>query len=157
LAPAHSRSPDIRKFKQWQDAEYVVTSLDTSRMRLAVDGVFAEHEACSNVWIEHKGTPVSIGSGFTAEQRLAYAKDPSLIVSANDSAPTPSSAPRRMALSCVLLLRCRLYRAVLMRLRQVGKEITVEYFSESEAAGRPGALSLRFPRVKKVWEGKRDV
>ncbi|RSH93601.1 hypothetical protein EHS25_006246 [Saitozyma podzolica] len=113
-----THSPDIRKFKQWQDAEYVVTSLDTSRMRLAIDGVFAEHEACSNVWIKHKGTPVSIGSGFTAEQRLAYAKDPSLIV---------------------------------------GKEITVEYFSESEAAGRPGALSLRFPRVKKVWEGKRDV
>ncbi|GFZ50295.1 hypothetical protein JCM24511_08051 [Saitozyma sp. JCM 24511] len=113
-----ARSPDIRKFKQWQDAEYVVTSLDASRMRLAVDGVFAEHEACSNVWIEHKGTPVSVGSGFTAEPRLAYAKDPSLIV---------------------------------------GKEITVEYFSETEAVGRPGALSLRFPRVKKVWEGKRDV
>lgn len=41
----------------------------------------------------------------------------------------------------------------------VGKQITVEYFGESEAADREaGVMSLRFPRVKKVWEdGKRDV
>ena len=70
----------MRKFKHWQDAEYVVRSLDTSVMRLAVNGVFGEHTACSNVWIDHNGTPVSIGSGFTAEQRLAYAEDPGLIV-----------------------------------------------------------------------------
>ncbi|RXK38888.1 hypothetical protein M231_03837 [Tremella mesenterica] len=112
------RSSDLRKFKRWQDAEYVVKSIDTGKMRLAVDGVFGEHLACANVWIEHKGTPVSVGSGFSAEQRLAYAKDPELIV---------------------------------------GKEITVEYFSESEATDRPGKMSLRFPRVKAVYDGKRDI
>jgi DNA ligase-1 len=138
-------------------------------MRLAIDGVFAEHEACSNVfWIKHKGTPVSIGSGFTAEQRLAYAKDPSLIVSATDPRishhHTTTLRLHHDRFVCTASLRpvfgqLPLHRAVLMRPRprQVGKEITVEYFSESEAAGRPGALSLRFPRVKKVWEGKRDV
>ncbi|KAK8849396.1 hypothetical protein IAR55_004728 [Kwoniella newhampshirensis] len=74
------RSTDIRKFKKWQDAEYIVKSLDTSTMRLAIDGTFAEHEAMSNVWIEHDGHPVSVGSGFTAEQRLRYAKHPEEIV-----------------------------------------------------------------------------
>jgi len=40
---------------------------------------------------------------------------------------------------------------------KVGKEITVQYFSESRALDRGGA-SLRFPRVKKVWEeGRRDI
>jgi DNA ligase-1 len=104
-------------------------------MRLAVDGVFGEHEACSNVWIEHRGTPVSVGSGFSAEQRLRYARDPEAIVS-----------------------RARNFMGWQADDDQVGKEITVEYFSESEAAGRPGAVSLRFPRIKKVWEeGNRDV
>jgi DNA ligase-1 len=33
----------------------------------------------------------------------------------------------------------------------------VEYFSESESASREGIKSLRFPRIKKVWDGERDV
>ncbi|KAL7424834.1 hypothetical protein Q5752_000519 [Cryptotrichosporon argae] len=114
------RSSDVLKFKQWKDAEYMVTALDKSRMRLAVDGVFAEHDACANVWVEHDGHPVSVGSGFTADQRLRYARDPSLIV---------------------------------------GKQITVQYFGESESSDRgQGIKSLRFPRVKQVWEdGRRDI
>jgi DNA ligase 1 len=44
---------------------------------------------------------------------------------------------------------------------QIGKQMTVEYFAESLSNGRGGAeggVSLRFPRVKKVWEdGERDV
>jgi DNA ligase 1 len=55
--------------------------VDNSRMRLAVDGVYGEYEAMANVWIEHKGTRVSVGSGFTAEQRLKYGVNPDLIVS----------------------------------------------------------------------------
>lgn len=47
-----------------------------------------------------------------------------------------------------------------LRLRReeniVGKTITVEYFGESEVPGRDGK-SLRFPRVKTVWDGPRDV
>ncbi|WWD20017.1 hypothetical protein CI109_104490 [Kwoniella shandongensis] len=74
------RSTDIRKFKKWQDAEYLVKSLDTSKMRLSINGIFAEHEAMSNVWIEHDGHPVSVGSGFTAEQRLRYSRNPEQIV-----------------------------------------------------------------------------
>lgn len=41
----------------------------------------------------------------------------------------------------------------------IGKEITVEYFEESRSHNRSDQLtSLRFPRVKAVWEtGKRDM
>ncbi|WVF68830.1 hypothetical protein IAT40_003603 [Kwoniella sp. CBS 6097] len=70
------RSPDIRKFKKWQDAEYVVESIDTSSMRLSINGVFGTYEALSNVWISHEGHKVSVGSGFTADQRIRYAQNP---------------------------------------------------------------------------------
>ncbi|WWC73387.1 uncharacterized protein I206_107354 [Kwoniella pini CBS 10737] len=119
------RSPDIRKFKKWQDAEYKVESLDISPMRLAVNGVFGEHNALANVWINHDGHSVSVGSGFTADQRMRYAKYPEQII---------------------------------------GKYITVEYFGESDSMERDkkangaGKKSLRFPRIKMVWEeGKRGM
>ncbi|ODN78289.1 hypothetical protein L202_03936 [Cryptococcus amylolentus CBS 6039] len=117
------RSPDVRKFKEWQDAEYPVLSLTTTTMRLSINGTFAERQAMANVWIEHKGTKVAVGSGWTAEERVRYAERPEEIV---------------------------------------GKEITVEFFEESERLGadgeKEGGKSLRFPRVKKVWEeGKRDI
>ncbi|WVQ96360.1 hypothetical protein IAU59_003465 [Kwoniella sp. CBS 9459] len=130
------RSPDVRKFKKWQDSEYIVESIDTSSMRLSVNGVYGTYEALSNVWISHEGHRVSVGSGFTADQRIRYAKD--------------SEGPDGI----------------------VGKMITVEYFSESVAANRnrskskskgsvtngDGGKSLRFPRVKMVWEeGKRGM
>lgn len=88
-----SISKDMRKFKEWKDAEYVVKSLETSVMRLSIDGVFAERKACSRVWIEHKGTPVSVGSGFTADERVRYANDPSLIVS--DAEPSSSGVGKK--------------------------------------------------------------
>lgn len=122
------------KFKQWQDAEYTVVGLDTSVQRLSVGGVYGEHLAMSNVWIEHKGHRVSVGSGFTTEQRLRYAANPNEIVSKLRPESQRAHAPA-----------------------QIGKQITVEYFEESTAAGREEA-SLRFPRVKTVWdEGKRSV
>jgi hypothetical protein len=44
---------------------------------------------------------------------------------------------------------------------QIGKQVTVEYFGESTSDARDkkgGGLSLRFPRIKHIWEGeKRDV
>ena len=54
-------------------------------MRLAVDGVFGEYDAMANIWIEHKGVRVSVGSGFTAEQRIRFGKRPEDIV----SSPSP--------------------------------------------------------------------
>lgn len=37
----------------------------------------------------------------------------------------------------------------------IGKEITVQYFEES--TDKDGNLSLRFPTVKAIWDGKRNV
>ena len=81
---------DIRKFKRWLDAEYTVIEVDNNRMRLAVDGVFREHDAMANIWIEHKGVKVSVGSGFTAEQRIRFGKHPEEIV----STPSPLGETR---------------------------------------------------------------
>jgi DNA ligase-1 len=75
------RRSDIRKFKKWQDAEYNVIDVENSRMRLAVNGVYGEYDAMANIWIEHKGVRVSVGSGFTADQRIQFGKNPELIVS----------------------------------------------------------------------------
>nr|ODN91310.1 hypothetical protein L203_01515 [Cryptococcus depauperatus CBS 7841] len=116
------RSTDIRKFKKWQDAEYTVESFDTSNMRLAVSGTFSEYKALSNIWISHKGHPVSVGSGFTAQQRLRWVEHPEEIL---------------------------------------GKVVTVEFFEECEAQDRKGkgdeGKSLRFPRIKAVWDKQREI
>lgn len=88
---AEMGSTDIRKFKQWLDAEYTVVGVDNNRMRLAVDGVFGEYDAMANIWIEHKGVRVSVGSGFTAEQRIRYGQRPGDIVS-----PLPKSWEREL-------------------------------------------------------------
>lgn len=63
-----------------------------------------------------KGNRVSVGSGFTLDQRRRYVDTPDGII---------------------------------------GNQITVRYFSES--LGDSGVVSLRFPTVKAVFEGKRDV
>jgi DNA ligase-1 len=81
---------DIRKFKKWQDAEYTVVGHDMSCMRLAVDGVFGEYEALAAIWILHKGVKVSVGSGFTADQRIKFGANPDLIVSIRDLCPSAS-------------------------------------------------------------------
>lgn len=105
----------MMKVKEWEDAEYVVKSIDTGLMRLPDTG--ENKLVATNVNIEHKGNTVSVGTGFSMQNRILYAQDPSLIV---------------------------------------GKTITVRYFSESKKEN--GAVSLRFPTVKAIYEnGGRDV
>ncbi|BEI94441.1 uncharacterized protein CcaverHIS019_0700130 [Cutaneotrichosporon cavernicola] len=111
-----SRSSDVLKYKQWQDAEYEVVDIETSVQRLSVNGAYGEYEALAAVIIEHKGHRVAVGSGFTTMQRLQFRRRENI----------------------------------------VGKTMTVEYFGESEVPGREGK-SLRFPRVKALYEGAREV
>ena len=49
-------------------------------MRLALHGQFALRRALAAVVIFHHGVRVAVGSGFTAEQRVAYAEDPAAIL-----------------------------------------------------------------------------
>lgn len=49
------RSSNVRKYKEWQDSEYVATGIETGPIRLSVNGIFQEREACTNILFEHKG------------------------------------------------------------------------------------------------------
>ena len=68
----------------------------------------------AQVWIEHKGYKVKVGSGFSQEQRIQY-----------------------------------------MTENIVGKLITVQYFEETK--NDKGGISLRFPTVKHIYDGGRDM
>lgn len=74
------RSPAILKVKAWQDAEYTVEDIECRPMHLALGGQMAERHALSNIVVRHKGTRVSVGTGFSAAQRLHYAAHPEDIV-----------------------------------------------------------------------------
>lgn len=103
------------KLKEFVDAEYIVKSIETGLIRVPDTG--ENKLMLTNVNIEHKGYPVSVGSGFSIQSRIDFAQNPERII---------------------------------------GKPITVRYFSESKKEN--GAVSLRFPTVKAVFEdGERDI
>ena len=45
-------------------------------MRIVKDGREEYLDMLSQVWIEHKGYEVKVGSGFSQEQRLKYTQEP---------------------------------------------------------------------------------
>lgn len=113
------RSNDLLKVKKMHDDEYVVQDVESGPFRIIDPGTGLETtiETMTNVIIEHKGNPVSVGSGFTIDQRQKYYTSPDKII---------------------------------------GKEITVQYFEESQ--DKTGKHSLRFPVCKFVFEeGTRTV
>ena len=83
-------------------------------MAVVRDGKEKQETMLSQVWIEHKGYKVKVGSGFTQEQRLKYTQEPI-----------------------------------------IGKTITVQYFEETK--NDKGGISLRFPTVKHIYDGKRNM
>lgn len=70
------KSRNLLKIKQFQDAEYVVEEVMVGNMRLPIHGVFQESQVMTNVVIRHRGNRVGVGSGFSAEDRIRYGKDP---------------------------------------------------------------------------------
>ena len=108
------RSKNLLKVKTFHDAEYEVLDVDFDRMRIVKDGREEYLDMLAQVWIEHKGYKVKVGSGFTQEQRLKYTQEPI-----------------------------------------VGKTITVQYFEETK--NDKGGISLRFPTVKHIYEGERNM
>jgi DNA ligase-1 len=70
------RSKNLLKVKKFHDAEYKVTAVDFDRMRIVKDGREEYLDMLAQVWIEHKGYKVKVGSGFSQEQRLKYTQEP---------------------------------------------------------------------------------
>ena len=67
------RSKNLLKVKTFHDAEYTVIDAEVDEMRIVKDGREEYLDMLAQVWIEHKGYKVKVGSGFTQEQRLKYA------------------------------------------------------------------------------------
>ena len=76
------RSNDLLKVKKMQDAEYIVTDIEVGPYRVLnkSTGCEEEIETMTNVLIMHKGNIVSVGSGFSLDQRRRYYEDSSLII-----------------------------------------------------------------------------
>ena len=66
------RSKNLLKVKTFHDAEYTVVDADFGPMAVVRNGKEKQETMLSQVWIEHKGYKVKVGSGFTQEQRIKY-------------------------------------------------------------------------------------
>ena len=66
------RSKNLLKVKKFFDAEYEVLGWDVDQHEVVRDGKSVSMTMLSQVWIEHKGHIVKVGSGFSQEQRLEY-------------------------------------------------------------------------------------
>lgn len=75
------RTKDLLKIKKFEDAEYVVTGIETGEMTTSLPGEgLKTFEGVTALHITHKGNDVRVGAGLTREQRIAWFKDPSLII-----------------------------------------------------------------------------
>ena len=66
------RTKNLLKVKKFYDAEYKVIDFDIDDHEIVVDGRSETVPMLSQVWIEHKGHKVKVGSGWTQDQRLQY-------------------------------------------------------------------------------------
>ena len=66
------RTKNLLKIKKFFDAEYEVIDFDIDDHEIVVNNRSETVPMLSQVWIEHKGHKVKVGSGWTHEQRLKY-------------------------------------------------------------------------------------
>jgi len=74
------RTNNMLKFKDMLDEEYEVLDVEFGPFRVIEDKKEITIETLSAVKIKHKGYDVSVGSGFTIEQRKMFHNDPSKII-----------------------------------------------------------------------------
>jgi DNA ligase-1 len=74
------RSDHIRKIKKKDSGEFIVTGIATGVMGIVVDGKEVEVSAMTAAFVEHKGTKVRIGSGWSVQERQEFFKDPDAII-----------------------------------------------------------------------------
>ena len=66
------RTKNLLKVKKFYDAEYKVIDFDVDDHEVVRDGKSETIKMLSQVWIEHKGFKVKVGSGWSQDQRLKY-------------------------------------------------------------------------------------
>ena len=66
------RTKNLVKVKKFFDDEYKVIDFDIDDHEVVINGRSETVPMLSQVWIEHKGHKVNVGSGWTHEQRLQY-------------------------------------------------------------------------------------
>mgnify|MGYP006132873851 CR=1 FL=1 len=66
------RTKNLLKVKKFHDAEYVVVDYDNDNHEVVREGRSETIKMLAQVWIEHKGHRVKVGSGWSQEQRLQY-------------------------------------------------------------------------------------
>ena len=74
------RSKSMLKCKSFHDAEYKVIDLEIGPFRMIENGLEITKNVLSNVVIEHKGNRVSVGSGFSIEEREYFKNNPTEIL-----------------------------------------------------------------------------
>ena len=74
------RSKNMLKCKSFKDAEYMVIDLEVGPFRMIENGLEVTREVLSNVVIEHKGNRVSVGSGFSLNERQYFYDNPAEIL-----------------------------------------------------------------------------
>ena len=66
------RSNDILKVKKMHDEEYTIVGYDFGDHRIIENGREVKERLLSQIYIEHKGNRVGVGSGFSKAQRKYY-------------------------------------------------------------------------------------
>lgn len=70
------RTNDLLKVKDFLDDEFEVIDYETGPMRFVENGRHVDKEVLTNVIINYKGNKVSVGSGFSKQQRIHFAEHP---------------------------------------------------------------------------------
>ena len=69
------RSRDIMKCKSFHDAEYKIVGCTNGDIRVVENGKEKTINCLSHITINHKGNHVSVGSGFSIDERKEYGED----------------------------------------------------------------------------------
>lgn len=70
------RTNDLLKVKDFLDDEFTVIDYELGDMRMVENGKHVTRQVLTNVVIDYKGNRVSVGSGFSKEQRIHFAEHP---------------------------------------------------------------------------------
>jgi len=74
------RSKNMVKCKSFYDAEYEVVDLEFGPFRMIENGLEVTKEVLSNIVIIHKNNKVSVGSGFSIDEREYFRRQPEEIL-----------------------------------------------------------------------------